>query len=136
MLMTAHWQAQVMQAVETKSYTVESCPCRGTSQIDTVFLVSQGCHLMSVLLDELEIPCAALHSHQAQSARLAALHKFKSGLVPILLATDVASRGLDIPTVDLVLNFDLPIAPRDYVHRVGRTARAGRKVCRWKPGRD
>ncbi|XP_058070287.1 DEAD-box ATP-dependent RNA helicase 36 [Magnolia sinica] len=86
----------------------------------------RSCHLLSLLLEELDQPAAALHSHKSQSLRLAALNRFKSGQVPILLATDVASRGLDIPTVDLVVNYDIPRYPRDYVHRVGRTARAGR----------
>lgn len=84
------------------------------------------CHLLSLLLDELGLEAVALHSLKSQSARLAALQRFKSGQVPVLLATDVASRGLDIPTVDLVINYDIPRYPRDYVHRVGRTARAGR----------
>lgn len=84
------------------------------------------CHLLSVLLEELDQSVAALHSHQSQSLRLSALSRFKSGKVPVLVATDVGSRGLDIPTVDLVINYDIPRYPRDYVHRVGRTARAGR----------
>ncbi|MCD7465710.1 putative ATP-dependent RNA helicase ddx49, partial [Datura stramonium] len=84
------------------------------------------CQLLGLLLEELEIDAASLHSYKSQSLRLSALHKFKSGRVPILVATDVASRGLDIPTVDLVINYDIPRYPQDYVHRVGRTARAGR----------
>ncbi|XP_077244443.1 RNA helicase 36 [Tasmannia lanceolata] len=86
----------------------------------------RSCHLLSLLMEELDQTAAALHSHKSQSSRLASLHRFKSGQAPILLATDVASRGLDIPTVDLVINYDIPRYPRDYVHRVGRTARAGR----------
>ncbi|KDP25071.1 hypothetical protein JCGZ_22606 [Jatropha curcas] len=84
------------------------------------------CHLLSLLLEELDQEAAALHSFKSQSMRLSALHQFKSGQASILIATDVASRGLDIPTVDLVINYDIPRYPRDYVHRVGRTARAGR----------
>ncbi|KAJ7982055.1 DEAD-box ATP-dependent RNA helicase [Quillaja saponaria] len=84
------------------------------------------CHSLSLALEELDQEATALHSLKSQALRLDALHQFKSGQIPVLLATDVASRGLDIPTVDLVINYDIPRFPRDYVHRVGRTARAGR----------
>lgn len=69
---------------------------------------------------------ASMHSEMPQAARVAALQALKSGAVRALIATDVASRGLDVPAVDLVVNFDLPRKPATYVHRVGRTARAGR----------
>ncbi|GMH10681.1 hypothetical protein Nepgr_012522 [Nepenthes gracilis] len=94
----------------------------------TIIFVSRArtCHLLNLLLEELDQDAIALHSLQCQSLRSDALRRFKSGQVPILLATDVANRGLDIATVDLVINYDIPRYPRDYVHRVGRTARAGR----------
>ncbi|TXG71320.1 hypothetical protein EZV62_006255 [Acer yangbiense] len=87
---------------------------------------SRNCDRLSLLLEELDQKAAALHSFKSQSLRLSSLHRFKSGQASILLATDVTSRGLDIPTVDLVINYDIPMNRRDYVHRVGRTTRAGR----------
>lgn len=84
------------------------------------------CHQLREIALELEMPCVCLHAQTSQKKRIAALHMFKGGKVPLLFATDVASRGLDIQRVELVLNFDVPNAPAEYVHRVGRTARAGR----------
>ncbi len=69
----------------------------------------------------------ALHSEMKQTSRIEALQKFKGSSVRALVATDLASRGLDIPLCELVINYDLPRKPSVYVHRVGRTARAGRK---------
>ena len=82
---------------------------------------------ISGILTELGIKNVALHSLLSQNRRLASLGTFQSQRVRILIATDVASRGLDIPEVDLVLNVELPRKSVDYVHRVGRTARAGRR---------
>ncbi|CAE7867876.1 Ddx47 [Symbiodinium sp. KB8] len=81
---------------------------------------------LATMLRSLGFEAVSLHGQMSQSKRLGALNKFKSGQRKILIATDVASRGLDIPSVDLVINFDLPTNGKDYVHRVGRTARAGR----------
>jgi superfamily II DNA/RNA helicase len=68
----------------------------------------------------------ALHGDMDQSARTAALDQFRKGELPLLVASDVAARGLDIPEVSHVFNFDVPHHPDDYVHRIGRTGRAGR----------
>lgn len=84
------------------------------------------CQEISETLIEVGIDCVALHSMMPQSKRIASLAKFKSHFCRIMVSTDVAGRGLDIPSVDLVINMDLPKLTTDYVHRVGRTARAGR----------
>ncbi|KAG0263225.1 putative RNA helicase [Actinomortierella ambigua] len=86
----------------------------------------KGAELMRLTLRELGIACTALHSEMSQQQRLDSLAKFRGGITNVLIATDVGSRGLDIPSVMLVLNFDVPRDPTDYIHRVGRTARAGR----------
>jgi len=79
-----------------------------------------------LLLRNLGFEAVPIHGQMTQVKRINALSKFKANDKNILVATDVASRGLDIPEVDLVINFDVPLNPKDYVHRVGRTARAGR----------
>lgn len=81
---------------------------------------------LSLLLRTLGFAAVPLHGQLSQSARLGALTKFKSGSRNILVATDVAARGLDIPHVDCVLNYDCAQDSKTYIHRVGRTARAGR----------
>lgn len=80
----------------------------------------------TLILRNLGFHATCLHGKLSQSKRLGSLNKFKAGQCNILVATDVASRGLDIPNVDVVINYDLPSHGKDYIHRVGRTARAGK----------
>lgn len=84
------------------------------------------CQQLNSLLEVLGFSVCCLHSLQDQKRRIAGLTKFKVGKTKILVATDVASRGLDIPKVAVVVNMGLPHTVDDYIHRVGRTARAGR----------
>jgi len=72
-----------------------------------------------------EVKVAAIHSDKTQAQRTRALEGFREGRVRVLVATDIASRGIDVPDVDLVVNMELPNETESYVHRIGRTARAG-----------
>ncbi|KAI9319014.1 P-loop containing nucleoside triphosphate hydrolase protein [Dichotomocladium elegans] len=81
---------------------------------------------LTIMLIELGIKCTGLHSHMTQQQRLNSLGRFRAEVVKILISTDVGSRGLDIPSVEVVINYHIPRDPTDYIHRVGRTARAGR----------
>ncbi|OQV22414.1 putative ATP-dependent RNA helicase DDX49 [Hypsibius exemplaris] len=82
------------------------------------------CQILVMALRSLGFSCAGLHSSMQQKDRLSALSRFKSHNVRVLISTDVGSRGLDIPKVDLVINHNVPSVSKDYIHRVGRTARA------------
>ncbi|WP_133178512.1 DEAD/DEAH box helicase [Shewanella decolorationis] len=84
-----------------------------------------GANRLAKTLIQAEISAAAIHGNKSQGARTKALADFKSGEVRVLVATDIAARGLDIDQLPQVVNFDLPNVPEDYVHRIGRTGRAG-----------
>ncbi len=84
-----------------------------------------GANRLTKHLESNDINAAAIHGNKSQGARTKALADFKNGLIRVLVATDIAARGLDIDQLPQVVNFDLPNVPEDYVHRIGRTGRAG-----------
>jgi len=84
-----------------------------------------GSNKIAKALSEAGYEAEAIHGNKSQAQREKALAKFKQGLVPVLVATDVAARGVDVKDVGLVVNYDLPNEPEAYVHRIGRTGRAG-----------
>jgi len=84
-----------------------------------------GSNKLAKALTEAGYEAEAIHGNKSQAQREKALAKFKQGLVPVLVATDVAARGVDVKDVGLVVNYDLPNEPEAYVHRIGRTGRAG-----------
>ncbi|HEY4583298.1 MAG TPA: DEAD/DEAH box helicase [Lysobacter sp.] len=84
-----------------------------------------GCNRLAEQLEESGIKASAIHGNKSQGQRQKALNEFKTGKCRVLVATDVAARGLDIPELPLVINYDLPTVAEDYVHRIGRTGRNG-----------
>ena len=86
----------------------------------------RGSDRVGTHLEQAGIKTAVIHGNKSQGARTRALGDFKAGRVSVLVATDIAARGLDIAQLPLVINYDLPLVVEDYIHRVGRTGRAGR----------
>ena len=84
-----------------------------------------GADKIAKVLTKQGIPAAAIHGNKSQTARVTALENFKAGKTKVLVATDIAARGIDISELSHVFNYDLPEVPETYVHRIGRTARAG-----------
>jgi ATP-dependent RNA helicase RhlE len=107
---------------ELLGYLIQS---RALSQVLVFTSTRIGANRLAYQLNRDGIHAAAIHGDKSQPERLQALDDFKSGRVGVLVATDVAARGLDIEDLPYVVNFELPGAPEDYVHRIGRTGRAG-----------
>jgi ATP-dependent RNA helicase RhlE len=84
-----------------------------------------GANKLAEQLSKADIPSLAIHGNKSQAARTRALAEFKSADLQVLVATDIAARGIDIDQLPYVVNYDLPNVPEDYVHRIGRTGRAG-----------
>ena len=99
-----------------------------SDEVERALVFSRTKHGADKIVRQLEaagIPASAIHGNKSQAQRERALAAFKSGQAKVLIATDIAARGIDIPRVSHVVNFDLPDVPEQYVHRIGRTARAG-----------
>ena len=98
-----------------------------THEPETVLVFSRtkhGADKIVKLLRREEIPSEAIHGNKSQNARQRALNNFKTGKTNVLVATDIAARGIDVSKLELVINYDLPNVPETYVHRIGRTGRA------------
>lgn len=97
-----------------------------TKQTIVFFDTKATAHRIMILCGLCGIKCSELHGNLTQAQRLTALESFRQGEVNVLLATDLAGRGIDIPNVETVVNFEMPAQVANYIHRIGRTARAGR----------
>ena len=98
------------------------------NQLQQVLVFTSSIHKADSVVNKLKnngVKALSMHSQKSQGARTDALRYFKSGEINVLVATDLASRGIDIPALPVVINYELPRSPKDFIHRVGRTGRAG-----------
>jgi ATP-dependent RNA helicase RhlE len=118
-------RAHPVDASKKRALLIEILARRHTDQVLVFGKTKHGCNRLAEQLEEAGLQAVAIHGNKSQAARQKALNAFKSGKARVLVATDVAARGLDIPDLPLVINHDLPMVAEDYVHRIGRTGRNG-----------
>ena len=118
-------RAHPVDSASKRDLLVDILSARHTDQVLVFGKTKHGCNRLAEQLEKSGLPAVAIHGNKSQAQRQKALDAFKAGRARILVATDVAARGLDIPNLPLVINHDLPMVAEDYVHRIGRTGRAG-----------
>ncbi|GAB3093158.1 DEAD/DEAH box helicase [Lysobacter terrae] len=120
----AHRAHPVDQA-KKRDLLIEILAKRHTEQAMVFGKTKHGCNRLAEQLEKSGLLAVAIHGNKSQAQRQKALAQFKAGKARVLVATDVAARGLDIPSLPLVINYELPMVAEDYVHRIGRTGRNG-----------
>jgi ATP-dependent RNA helicase RhlE len=122
---TISHRAHPVDGSRKRDLLIQILSTRHTEQVLVFGKTKHGCNRLAEQLEQAGLKAVAIHGNKSQAARQRALNEFKSGKARVLVATDVAARGLDIPNLPLVINHDLPMVAEDYVHRIGRTGRNG-----------
>jgi ATP-dependent RNA helicase RhlE len=120
----AHWVYHV-EALQKPTLLVRLLAQKSHTRALVFTRTKHGADKVVRQLERVGVPAAALHGNKSQGARTRALREFRSAQTPVLVATDIAARGLDVEDISHVINYDLTPEPETYVHRIGRTGRAG-----------
>jgi len=118
-------QVHLVPLLKKRSLLVRLIRSRDMRQVLVFVRMKRDANRLARQLQQDGISAKEIHSDRTQADRMQALEEFKQGKVPVLVATDIAARGLDIEELPFVINYELPHTPEDYVHRIGRTGRAG-----------
>ncbi|HEY0504444.1 MAG TPA: DEAD/DEAH box helicase [Lysobacter sp.] len=118
-------RAHPIDVARKRDLLIDILSRRHTDQAIVFGRTKHGCNRLAEQLEDAGLVAVAIHGNKSQAQRQKALNQFKAGKARVLVATDVAARGLDIPNLPLVINYDLPMVAEDYVHRIGRTGRNG-----------
>lgn len=118
-------RAHPIDVARKRDLLIDILAKRHTDQAIVFGRTKHGCNRLAEQLEDAGLVAVAIHGNKSQAQRQKALNSFKAGKARVLVATDVAARGLDIPNLPLVINYDLPMVAEDYIHRIGRTGRNG-----------